>query len=283
MWPLIEVALEPITQGDAAALASHVGDLGLTSKVDYESGQTTLCGDSEPELDSAIGLLINKHGIALNIGAPQVAYRERLGHVVTIDHTHRRQAGGVGQFARVQLRFEPRESGSDVIAESEIVDGAIPAALIPGILDTLRSAMAGGVLAGFPLIQCRASLIGGAYHEVDSTDLAFAIATRAAYRELREKGDPRIMEPVMSVCIDAPEDCAAAIREDLRRRRAVFEQTPGVAIAALVPLANLFGYAPTLHHLSGGRASHSWRFSHYQDVPQLPGPGVFPGAMAMRA
>ena len=275
--PVIEIAVEPKTKADQeklgvalAKLASE--DPSFTVSTDHESGQTILKGMGELHLDIKIDILKRTYKVEATIGAPQVAYRESISRKVEIDYTHKKQTGGTGQFARVKLVFEPGEPGSDFVFESAIVGGAVPKEYIPGVEKGLKSAKDNGLLAGFPVIDVKATLIDGAFHDVDSSVLAFEIASRAAFRELKEKGGPKLLEPIMAVEVVTPEEYLGSIIGDLNGRRGMIQgqdmRGNAVVVNAFVPLANMFGYVNTLRGMSQGRAQFTMQYDHYEPVPQ---------------
>ena len=274
--PVIEIAVEPKTKADQeklgvalAKLASE--DPSFTVSTDHESGQTILKGMGELHLDIKIDILKRTYKVEATIGAPQVAYRESIGKKVEIDYTHKKQTGGTGQFARVKLVFEPGEPGSDFVFESAIVGGAVPKEYIPGVEKGLKSAKENGLLAGFPVIDVKATLIDGAFHDVDSSVLAFEIASRAAFRELKEKGAPKLLEPIMAVEVVTPEEYLGSVIGDLNGRRGMIQgqdmRGNAVVVNAFVPLANMFGYVNTLRGMSQGRAQFTMQYDHYEPVP----------------
>jgi len=275
--PVIEIAVEPKTKADQeklgvalAKLASE--DPSFTVSTDHESGQTILKGMGELHLDIKIDILKRTYKVEANIGAPQVAYRESISRKAEIDYTHKKQTGGTGQFARVKLVFEPGEPGSDFVFESAIVGGAVPKEYIPGVEKGLKSAKDNGLLAGFPVIDVKATLVDGAFHDVDSSVLAFEIASRAAFRELKEKGGPKLLEPIMAVEVVTPEEYLGSIIGDLNGRRGMIQgqdmRGNAVVVNAFVPLANMFGYVNTLRGMSQGRAQFTMQYDHYEAVPQ---------------
>jgi len=275
--PVIEVAIEPKTKADqekmGAALARLAQeDPSFRVSVDQESGQTILKGMGELHLDIKVDILRRTHKIEANIGAPQVAYRETLTKKVEIDYTHKKQTGGSGQFARVKIIFEPVPAGEGFTFENEIVGGSIPKEFIPGVEKGLNASRENGVLAGFPLIDFKATLIDGAYHEVDSNVLTFEIASRAAFRELKERKAVKLLEPVMKVEVVTPDEFMGGVIGDLNARRGQVQGTDqrgnAQVITAMVPLANMFGYVNNLRSMSQGRASYSMQFDHYEDVPR---------------
>jgi elongation factor G len=275
--PVIEIAVEPKSKADQeklgvalAKLASE--DPSFTVSTDHESGQTILKGMGELHLDIKIDILKRTYKVEANIGAPQVAYRESLSRKAEIDYTHKKQTGGTGQFARVKLVFEPGEPGSGFVFESAIVGGAVPKEYIPGVEKGLTSAKENGLLAGFPLIDFKATLIDGAFHDVDSSVLAFEIASRAAFKELREKGGPKLLEPIMAVEVVTPEEYLGSVIGDLNGRRGMIQgqdmRGNATVVNAFVPLANMFGYVNTLRGMSQGRAQFTMQYDHYDPVPQ---------------
>ena len=275
--PVIEIAVEPKTKADQeklgvalAKLASE--DPSFTVSTDYESGQTILKGMGELHLDIKIDILKRTYKVEATIGAPQVAYRESITRACEIDYTHKKQTGGTGQFARIKLKFEPGEPGTDFVFENAIVGGAVPKEYVPGVEKGLKSAKDNGLLAGFPVIDVKATLIDGAYHDVDSSVLAFEIAARAAFKELREKGGPKLLEPVMAVEVVTPEEYLGSVIGDLNGRRGMIQgqdmRGNAVVVNCFVPLANMFGYVNTLRGMSQGRAQFTMQYDHYEPVPQ---------------
>jgi elongation factor G len=275
--PVIEISVEPKTKADQeklgvalAKLASE--DPSFTVSTDHESGQTILKGMGELHLDIKIDILRRTYKVDATIGQPQVAYRESLGRKVDIDYTHKKQTGGTGQFARVMITFEPGEPGSGFVFENSIVGGAVPKEYIPGVQKGLESIKDSGLLAGFPLIDFKATLTDGKYHDVDSSVLAFEIAARAAFRELKEKGAPKLLEPIMAVEVVTPEDYLGSVIGDLNGRRGMIQgqdmRGNATVVNAFVPLANMFGYVNTLRGMSQGRAQFTMQYDHYEPVPQ---------------
>jgi elongation factor G len=274
--PVIEITVEPKTKADQEKLGVALAKLAaedpsFTVSTDYESGETRLKGMGELHLDIKIDILKRTYKVDANIGAPQVAYRESLGKRAEIDYTHKKQTGGTGQFARVKLVFEPGEPGSGFVFESAIVGGAVPKEYIPGVQKGLESVKDNGLLAGFPLIDFKASLVDGAYHDVDSSVLAFEIASRAAFKELREKGAPKLLEPIMNVEVVTPEEYLGSVIGDLNGRRGQIQgqdvRGNAIVINAFVPLANMFGYVNNLRGMSQGRAQFTMQYDHYDPVP----------------
>jgi elongation factor G len=275
--PVIEIAVEPKSKADQEKLGVALAKLAaedpsFTVSTDHESGQTILKGMGELHLDIKIDILKRTYKVEANIGAPQVAYRETISRKAEIDYTHKKQTGGTGQFARVKLVFEPGEVGTGFVFESGIVGGAVPKEYIPGVEKGLTSAKENGLLAGFPVIDFRATLVDGAYHDVDSSVLAFEIASRAAFKELREKGGAKLLEPIMAVEVVTPEEYLGSVIGDLNGRRGQIQgqdvRGNAIVINAFVPLANMFGYVNNLRGMSQGRAQFTMQFDHYEAVPQ---------------
>jgi elongation factor G len=275
--PVIEVAIEPKSKADQEKLGVALQKLAnedpsFRVSTDQESGQTILKGMGELHLDIKVDILRRTYKVEATVGAPQVAYREKLGRGATIDYTHKKQTGGSGQFARVKIEFGPGEPGTGFVFKNAIVGGAVPKEYVPGVEKGLNMSKENGLLAGFPLIDFTATLIDGAYHDVDSNVLTFQIAAQAAYRELKEKGDPRLLEPIMKVEVTSPEDYVGSVIGDLNSRRGMIlgQDMRGNAtiINAMVPLANMFGYVNTLRSFSQGRASYVMEFDHYEEVPK---------------
>ena len=275
--PVIEIAIEPKSKADqeklGVALAKMVAeDPSFTVFTDQESGQTVMKGMGELHLDIKVDILKRTYKVEANIGAPQVAYRESLGRAADIDYTHKKQTGGTGQFARVKIKFEPGEAGSGFVFESAIVGGSVPKEFIPGVEKGLTSAKENGLLAGFPVIDFKATLYDGGFHDVDSSVLAFEIASRAAFKELREKGGPKLLEPVMKVEVVTPDEYRGDVIGALNSRRGQIQGTESrgnaQVVTAFVPLANMFGYINTLRSFSQGRANFSMTYDHYDAVPQ---------------
>jgi len=274
--PVIEIAIEPKTKGDQEKLALALQrlaqeDPSFRVSTDHESGQTRLKGMGELHLDIKVDILRRTYKVEANIGAPQVAYRETLGRAAEIDYTHKKQTGGTGQFARVKLVFEPLPPGSGFVFENEIVGGSIPKEFIPGVEKGIKSVMNAGPLVGFPVIDFKVRLIDGAFHDVDSSVLAFEIASRAAFREAAEKVQMKLLEPIMKVEVVSPEDYVGTVIGDLNSRRGMIQgqemRGNATVINAMVPLANMFGYVNNLRSATQGRANYTMQFDHYEAVP----------------
>ncbi len=275
--PVIEIAVEPKSKADQEKLGIALSKLAAEDpsfrvSTDQESGQTILKGMGELHLDIKVDILKRTYKVDANIGAPQVAYRERLTKRVEIDYTHKKQTGGTGQFARVIIIFEPNEAGKGNVFESKIVGGAVPKEYIPGVEKGINSVMGSGILAGFPVVDVKATLIDGGFHDVDSSVLAFEIASRAAFREALQKGASVLLEPIMKVEVVTPEDYVGSVIGDLNGRRGQIQgqdmRANAVVIDAMVPLANMFGYVNTLRSMSQGRANYTMQFDHYEQAPE---------------
>src|SRR6202007_2845254 len=229
-------------------------------------------GDSEEHLDALIGRVRAETNIEFDVGAPQVAYRETLSRPVSVNYTHKKQTGGSGQFAEVTIEFEPLEPGAGFVFENDVVGGSIPKEFIPAVEKGLKAQKESGLMAGFPVIDFKATLTDGKYHEVDSNALTFDIAARAAFRELASKGAVKLLEPIMKVEVVTPEDFLGGVIGDLNSRRGQVQGTDSrgnaQVITAMVPLANMFGYINTLRSMAQGRAQYSMQFDHYEQVPQ---------------
>ncbi len=275
--PVIEVAVEPKTKSDQEKMGVALSrlaqeDPSFRVSTDAESGQTVIKGMGELHLDIIVDRMRREFKVDANVGAPQVAYRETITRRAEIDYTHKKQTGGSGQFARVKLVFEPQEPGEGFVFDNAITGGAVPREFIPGVEKGLKSAMETGVMAGFPMIDFKVSLIDGASHDVDSSVLAFEIASRAAFREGVPKAGPVLLEPMMKVEVVTPEEYMGDIIGDLNSRRGNVQgmDSRGNAqvINAMVPLANMFGYVNNLRSMSQGRAQYTMFFDHYEKVPQ---------------
>jgi len=275
--PVIEIAIEPKSKADqeklGVALAKLVAeDPSFRVTTDQESGQTILKGMGELHLDIKVDILKRSYKVDANIGAPQVAYREKITKPVTIDHTHKKQTGGAGQFARVKIVAEPVPPAGGFVFENKVVGGTVPKEYIPGVEKGLESVLGSGVLAGFPVVDLKVTLVDGAYHDVDSSALAFEICARAALREALQKGSPVLLEPIMKVEVVTPEDYTGSVIGDLNSRRGQIQgqdmRGNANVINAMVPLANMFGYVSNLRSMSQGRATFTMQFDHYEQVPQ---------------
>ncbi len=274
--PVIEQSIEPKTKADQEKMGLSLNrlaqeDPSFRVSVDHESGQTIIKGMGELHLEIKVDLLRRDYKVECNVGQPQVAYRESLKKAAEIDYTHKKQSGGSGQFGRVKIVVEPGELGSGVEFVDEIKGGNIPREYIPSIEKGMRDVASSGALIGFPLIDFRIRLIDGAYHDVDSSAMAFEITGRGAMREAAEKAGIRLLEPMMSVEVVTPGDFMGDVIGDLNSRRGQIQGTDSrgnaEVINAIVPLANMFGYINTLRSMSQGRAQYTMQFSHYEEVP----------------
>jgi elongation factor G len=274
--PVIEIAIEPKSKADQEKLGVALAKLAAEDpsfrvSTDIESGQTILKGMGELHLDIKVDILKRTYKVEANIGAPQVAYREKITRATTVDYTHKKQTGGSGQFARIKIIAEPLPPGSGFVFDSKVVGGAVPKEYIPGVEKGLESVLGSGVLAGFPVVDLKVSLVDGAYHDVDSSALAFEIAGRAALREALQKGSAVLLEPIMKVECVTPEDYTGSVIGDLNSRRGQIQgqdmRGNANVINAMVPLANMFGYVNTLRSMSQGRATFTMQFDHYEQVP----------------
>jgi len=275
--PVIEIAVEPKTKADQEKMGEALGRLAaedpsfrVTS--DEESGQTIIKGMGELHLDIIVDRMKREFKVEANVGAPQVAYRETLENASEVEYTHKKQSGGAGQFAKVKLLVEPQEPGAGRLVESKIKGGAIPKEFIPGVEKGIETVSDNGILAGFPMIDYKVTIIDGLHHDVDSSVLAFELASRACFKEACTKGTLKLLEPVMRVEVVTPEDYMGDVIGDLNSRRGQIstqeQRGNATVITAMVPLANMFGYINNLRSMSQGRAQYSMFFDHYSKVPQ---------------
>ncbi|WP_372893236.1 elongation factor G [Rhodosalinus sp.] len=275
--PVIEIAVEPKTKADQEKMSAGLQRLAAEDpsfrvETDLESGQTIMKGMGELHLDILVDRLKREFKVEANIGAPQVAYRETISQQVKHTYTHKKQTGGSGQFAEVALEIAPTEAGEGYSFESRIVGGTVPKEYVPGVEKGIQSVMDSGPVAGFPVIDFKVALVDGKYHDVDSSVLAFEIASRMCMREGLKKAGAKLLEPVMRVEVITPEEYTGSIIGDLTSRRGQVQgQDPrgnAIAIEAFVPLANMFGYINNLRSMSSGRAQFTMQFDHYEPVPQ---------------
>jgi elongation factor G len=293
LWPLVEVAVEPKSPADARQLQYALSrlsaeDAGLSFSTDEKTGQTIIYGASEAQLDTQIKFIRSFYEVNVKWGRVQVAYHETISQKTEATYTHKKQAGGSGQYAEVTIVFEPIARHAGVIFEDTTVGGAVPPEYIPAIERGVRLQARTGVRAGFPTVDFKFTLKDGRFHDVDSSALAFEIAAKACFRELGRKGSVTILEPVMKVEVVTPVAYAHAILSDMRKRnRGAAEVGPHgdpTMITALVPLRAMLRYAATLNGLSDGKARHSMQYEAHREVswPEPPD-DRFPPAMAMRA
>src|SRR6187431_1970004 len=275
--PVIEIAIEPKSKADQEKLGVALAKLAnedpsFRVSTDQESGQTILKGMGELHLDIKVDILRRTYKVDANIGAPQVAYREKLTQRAEVDYTHKKQTGGTGQFAAIKIVCEPTEPGTPFTFENEIIGGAVPKEYIPGVEKGIESVLGAGVVAGFPVVDVKVQLIDGAYHEVDSSALAFEIASRAALREALQEGKSVLLEPIMKVEVVTPEDYTGSVIGDLNSRRGQIQgqdmRGNANVVTAMVPLQNMFGYVSNLRSMSQGRATFTMQFDHYAEVPR---------------
>jgi elongation factor G len=274
--PVIQIAIEPKTKGDQEKMGQALyrlaaEDPSFRVKTDEESGQTIIAGMGELHLDIIVDRMRREFKVEATVGAPQVAYRETITRRTEEDYTHKKQTGGTGQFARVKLVFEPNPDGDEFVFESKIVGGTVPKEYIPGVEKGILSVLSSGPVAGFPMLGVKATLIDGAFHDVDSSVLAFEIASRACFREAAKKAGAQLLEPIMKVEVVTPEDYVGNVIGDLNARRGQIQgqESRGVAVVvnAMVPLANMFKYVDNLRSMSQGRAQYTMQFDHYEPVP----------------
>ena len=274
--PVIEVAVEPKTKADQEKMGIALQRLAAEDpsfkvSIDHESGQTVMKGMGELHLEILVDRMLREFKVDATVGAPQVAYRETITQPTSVDYTHKKQSGGAGQFAKVVLEFEPLEKGEGVVFESKIVGGRVPKEYIPGVEKGIKLSTETGFLAGFPVIDFKCTLVDGAFHDVDSSVMAFEIAARAAFREAMPKGKAVLLEPMMKVEVVTPEEYMGDIIGDLNSRRGQVSgmEQRGVnhVVNSMVPLANMFGYVNNLRSMSQGRASYTMTFDHYEEVP----------------
>jgi elongation factor G len=274
--PVIEIAIEPKSKADQEKLGVALAKLAAEDpsfrvSTDEESGQTILKGMGELHLDIKVDILKRTYKVDANIGAPQVAFREKITQRSEVDYTHKKQTGGTGQFARVKIVAEPSQPGAPFEFVNDIIGGAVPKEFIPGVEKGLESVLGAGVLAGFPVVDLKVTLVDGKHHDVDSSALAFEIASRAALREALQKGKPVLLEPIMKVEVVTPEDYTGSVIGDLNSRRGQIQgqdmRGNANVINAMVPLMNMFGYVNNLRSMSQGRATFTMQFDHYAELP----------------
>ena len=274
--PVIELSVEPKTKADQEkmGIALHrlaAEDPSFRVSTDHESGQTIIKGMGELHLEILVDRMKREFKVEANVGAPQVAYREYLGKKVDIDYTHKKQSGGSGQFGRVKVQVKPGERGQGINFIDEIKGGNIPREYIPSVEKGMREQAESGYLIGFPIIDFDIHLVDGAYHDVDSSTIAFEIAGRGAMREVAEKAGIKLLEPIMKVEVVTPEEFMGDVIGDLNSRRGQIQGTDSrgnaQVVESLVPLANMFGYVNELRSFTQGRAQYTMQFSHYDEVP----------------
>jgi len=274
--PVIEIAVEPKTQSDQEKMSTALHRLAAEDpsfrvSSDPESGQTIIKGMGELHLEIIVDRMLREFKVDANIGPPQVAYRETISREAVVDYTHKKQTGGAGQFARLKIKIEPLPSGSGYMFEDKVRGGNIPKDYIPGIKKGLEGAMSAGIMSGFPVTDMKVTLVDGAHHDVDSSVMAFEIASRAAFREAAAMAKPQLLEPMMRVEVVTPDEYLGDIIGDLNSRRGnvggMEQRGNARVINALVPLAAMFGYVNTLRSMSQGRAQFTMHFDQYKVVP----------------
>ena len=274
--PVIEVAVEPKTKADQEKMGVALQRLAAEDpsfkvSIDHESGQTVMKGMGELHLEILVDRMQREFKVDATVGAPQVAYRETITQPTKVDYTHKKQSGGAGQFAKIELEFEPLDPGKGIIFESKIVGGRVPKEYIPGVEKGIKMSTESGYLAGFPVIDFKCVLVDGAFHDVDSSVMAFEIAARAAFREAMPKAKAVLLEPMMKIEVVTPEEYMGDVIGDLNSRRGQVSgmEQRGVnhVVNGMVPLANMFGYVNNLRSMSQGRASYTMTFDHYEQVP----------------
>ena len=275
--PVIDISVEPKSKAAQEKMGLALNRLAAEDpsfrvKTDEESGQTIISGMGELHLDIIVDRMRREFKVEANIGQPQVAYRETITRKTEKDYTHKKQSGGSGQFARIKIVVEPGEPGKGLEFVNAIVGGAVPKEYIPGVSKGIESVMGAGPLIGFPVVDVKVTLVDGAYHDVDSSVLAFEIAGRAGFREALREAGPKILEPIMKVEVVTPEDYMGDVIGDLNSRRGQIQGTESRGVVqvvnAFVPLANMFGYVNSLRSMSQGRAQYTMTFDHYEQVPQ---------------
>ncbi len=275
--PVIRVAIEPKTKVGQEKMGLGLAKLAeedptFRTYTDEETGQTIIAGMGELHLEIIVDRLLREFKVEANVGKPQVAYKETVRKLADVDHKYARQSGGKGQYGHVKIRLEPNESGKGYEFRNAVVGGAIPKEYIPAVDAGIRGAMASGVLAGYPVVDCIVTLYDGSYHEVDSSEMAFKIAGSMAFKEAMRKADPVILEPIMKVCVIVPEEYMGDVIGDLNSRRGQirgFEDRPGAKqIDAFVPLSEMFGYATDLRSKTQGRGQYTMEPSHYIELPK---------------
>ena len=275
--PVIEIAVEPKTKGDQEKMGEALArlakeDPSFRVSSDEESGQTIIKGMGELHLDIIVDRMKREFKVEANVGAPQVAYRETIEKSAEFEYIHKKQSGGAGQFAKVKLFIEPQEPGKGRLVESAIKGGAIPKEFIPGVEKGIETVSDSGILAGFPMIDYKVTIVDGLHHDVDSSVLAFELASRACFKEACTQGGLKLLEPIMRVEVVTPEDYMGDVIGDLNSRRGQIstqeQRGNATVITAMVPLANMFGYINSLRSMSQGRAQYSMFFDHYSKVPQ---------------
>lgn len=290
---VLDIAIESTLRGEAPklrqaldALTSVNPDVGYRTNDDGD--QFILSADGELQLDRAVEALKREYGIAVRFSVPQVAYREAISRMIEHEYTYRKQSSGLRRFARIKFRIEPNEPGAGFAFRSLVLAGHVPEEYVPSVQKGVESIMSSGPIIGCPIVDVKFTLIDGAYHDVDSSILAFEMVGRAGVREAIERAGPKVIEPIMRAEVTAPFAMLGDVIGDLNTRRARIEEAAGRAggpsVIALVPMANMFGYVNSLRSITSGAGRFEMRFSHYAEVPARPDPDDrFRPAMAMRA
>jgi elongation factor G len=275
--PVIHVAVEPKTKADQEKMGIALGrlaqeDPSFRVRTDEESGQTIMSGMGELHLEILVDRMRREFGVEANVGAPQVAYREAIRKEVEQEGKHAKQSGGKGQYGHVWIKMGPNETGKGFEFIDAIKGGTVPREFIPAVEKGLKEALNNGVLAGFPVVDVKVTLFDGSYHDVDSSELAFKLAAILAFKDGMRKASPVLLEPMMAVEVETPEDYMGDVMGDLNRRRGIIqgmEDAAGVKLVkAEVPLAEMFGYSTDLRSMSQGRATYSMEFKHYSEAPK---------------
>ncbi|MGO9446554.1 MAG: elongation factor G [Thiobacillaceae bacterium] len=275
--PVIHVAVEPKTKADQEKMGIALGrlaqeDPSFRVRTDEESGQTIISGMGELHLEILVDRMKREFGVEANVGAPQVAYREAIRKLVEVEGKHVKQSGGKGQYGHIWIKMEPNEAGKGFEFVDAIKGGTVPREFIPAVEKGLNEALPSGVLAGFPVVDVKVTLFDGSYHEVDSSEQAFKMAAILAFKDGMRKANPVLLEPMMAVEVETPEDYMGDVMGDLNRRRGIIqgmEDLPGgKTVKAEVPLAEMFGYSTDLRSMSQGRATYSMEFKHYSEAPR---------------
>jgi elongation factor G len=276
--PVIHVAVEPKTKADQEKMGIALGRLAAEDpsfrvRTDEESGQTIMSGMGELHLEILVDRMKREFGVEANVGAPQVAYREAIRKMVEVEGKFVKQSGGKGQFGRVMLKMEPNETGKGFEFIDAIKGGAVPREFIPAVEKGLRETLPNGVLAGFPVVDVKVTLFDGSYHEVDSNENAFKMAASIGFKDGMRKANPVLLEPMMAVEVETPEDYAGTVMGDLSSRRGMVQGMDdmmggGKVIKAEVPLAEMFGYSTSLRSATQGRATYTMEFKHYSEAPK---------------
>jgi elongation factor G len=275
--PVISVSVTPKDKANEEKLGNALAkmvqeDPSFHSEVDEESGETILKGMGELHLDIKVDILRRTHGVEVTVGKPQVAYRESITRAVTDGYTHKKQTGGSGQYAKIEYTIEPGELGTGFVFETDITGGAIPKEFIPAVEKGFKTSVVKGVIAGYPLVDVKVTLTDGAFHAVDSSQIAFEVADKAAYRQTLPKCAPILLEPIMKVDVFVPDAHVGDTIGDLNRRRGMMKSqesgATAVRIKADVPLSEMFGYIGDLRTMTSGRGQYSMEFSHYSPCPR---------------